>query len=91
MKYVKEIVPYVKIFLFAYLVIMILPIHHATGLNIQSYIQWAIFGCMKHNNIILDQGIGVGKKVSWLNKCNKTRALLPNVNKPNKNKHKCSN
>ena len=38
MKYVKEIVPYVKIFLFAYLVIMTLPIHHATGLNIQSYI-----------------------------------------------------
>lgn len=52
MKYVKEIVPYVKIFLFAYLVIMTFPIHHATGLNIQSYIQWAIFGCMRHNNLI---------------------------------------
>jgi len=53
MKYVNEIIPYVKIFLFAYLVIMILPIHHATGLNIQSHIQWAIFGCMQHNNFIL--------------------------------------
>ena len=52
MKYIKEIVPYVKIFLFAYLVIMTLPIHHATGLNIQSHIQWAIFGCMQHNNLI---------------------------------------
>ena len=53
MKYVNEIIPYVKIFLFAYLVIMILPIYHATGLNIQSHIQWAIFGCMQHNNFIL--------------------------------------
>ena len=51
MKYVKEIVPYVKIFLFIFLVIAIFPIHHLTGSNFQSYIAHTMYGCMQYNNI----------------------------------------
>ena len=51
MKYVKEIIPYVKIFLFIFLVIAIFPIHNLTGSNFQSYFAHTMYGCMQYNNI----------------------------------------
>ena len=51
MKYVKEIIPYVKIFLFAFLVIAQFPFAHLTGSYFQSYIAHTMYGCMQYNNI----------------------------------------
>ena len=52
MKYVKEIIPYVKIFLFAFLVIAQFPIHHLTGSNFQSYFAHSIYVIIQYNNIV---------------------------------------
>ena len=52
MKYITEIIPYIKLGLFAFLVIAVFPIHHLTGSNIQSYIAHTLYGCMEYNNTI---------------------------------------
>jgi len=52
MKYVKEIIPFVKIFLFAFLVIAQFPIHHLTGSNFQSYFAHSIYVFIQYNNIL---------------------------------------
>lgn len=52
MKYVKEIIPYVKIFLFVFLVITQFPIYHLTGSNLQSYFAHSTYVFIQYNNFM---------------------------------------